>query len=59
MADYDGIAVFDAVSLEKIMEVFEDSEYKEKVIPDEENFIDRKKVFAFPAEIVSVLSDPS
>lgn len=57
--DWDGLAVFDAVSMEKIMEIFGDPEYKEKVIPDEQNFIDHKKALAFPAQIVSVLNDPS
>ena len=58
-ADYDGLAIFDAVSIEKIMEIFDDPEYKAQVIPDEENFIDRKKALAWPAEIVSIFSDPS
>ncbi|KAI0779858.1 hypothetical protein C8Q74DRAFT_1367678 [Fomes fomentarius] len=39
-----GIAIFEAESLEKIYEVFQDEEYTRVVIPDEEKFFIRKDV---------------
>ena len=59
VADYDGLAIFDPVSIDKIREVFSDPEYKDVVVPDEEKFVDRKKALAWPARIVNVLDDPS
>ena len=53
------MAIFDAVSFEKISEVFADKEYKDVVIPDEEKFLDRKKAVAWPAQIVDIFDDPS
>ena len=39
--DFDGIAIFEAESYDKIMAVFTSEEYKTKAIPDEENYLDR------------------
>lgn len=39
-----GIAIFEAESVEKIYEVFQDEEYTRVVIPDEERFFIRKDV---------------
>ena len=57
MADYDGYAVFDAPSVEKLAEIFDDKEYKEVIHADEENFIDRKRTVLFTAQVVPVLTD--
>ena len=57
VADYDGYVVYDAPSMEKLTEVFEDKEYKEVVQADEENFVDRKRTVLFPAQVVPVLTD--
>ena len=59
MADYDGLAIFDAVSFDKIREVFEDKEYNEVVVPDEEKFLDRKRALVWPSQIVDIFDDPT
>ena len=41
LAKWDGMAVFEGESFEKIMEVFSSPEYFAKVAPDEDTFIDR------------------
>ncbi|TFK85354.1 hypothetical protein K466DRAFT_646909 [Polyporus arcularius HHB13444] len=38
-----GIAIFEATSLDKIFEVFQDEEYLRVVVPDEHNFFDPEK----------------
>ncbi|KAI0769379.1 hypothetical protein BD413DRAFT_493483 [Trametes elegans] len=43
LIEYGGLAVFEAESYEKIFEVFQSEEYKQIVLPDEPNFIDRSK----------------
>lgn len=42
-APYYGIAIFEAESFEKIVEVFTSEEYLRVVVPDEEKFFDRAK----------------
>ena len=59
VAEADGMAIFEAVSYEKIFECFTDDEYKKVVVPDEEKFLDRGKSLAFPAGIVNVFDDPT
>ncbi|KAG8525379.1 uncharacterized protein KY384_009023 [Bacidia gigantensis] len=59
VADYDGIAVLDAVSAEKIREMFEDKEYQETAGEDEKNFIERTKAVIFPGEIVNIFDTPT
>lgn len=58
-ADCDGMAIFEAYSYEKIAECFQDEDYKKEVIPDEEKFLDRGRSMAFPADLVSVIDDPT
>ncbi|THH28519.1 hypothetical protein EUX98_g5670 [Antrodiella citrinella] len=36
-----GLAILEAESLDKLMEIFADPEFAEKVAPDEERFLDR------------------
>ena len=38
-----GIAIFEATSLDKIFEIFEDEEYLRVVVPDEHKFFDHEK----------------
>lgn len=40
---YWGMAVFEAESYEKLFAVFENPEYLEKIVPDEQNFIARER----------------
>ena len=37
-----GIAIFEATSLDKIFEIFQDEEYRRVVVPDELNFFDHE-----------------
>ncbi|KAI0718984.1 hypothetical protein C8T65DRAFT_569796 [Cerioporus squamosus] len=37
-----GIAIFEATSLDKIFEIFQDKDYLEKVVPDELKFFDHE-----------------
>ena len=53
--DFDGLAVFEAVSYNEILECFTDEEYKRVVVPDEEKFIDRERAIAMPADLVGVI----
>lgn len=53
--DCDGIAVFEAESYEKILAVFSSQEYHQKAVPDEENYLDRSRIFTFPADLVTVI----
>lgn len=52
--DFDGMAIFEGESYEKIMEVFTNEEYNRVVVPDEENFLDRKASVAVPLDLVPV-----
>ena len=53
------MAIFEAVSWDKLTEVFTDQEYIDKVIPDEEKFLDRSRSQAFPSNMVDVFDDPT
>lgn len=55
MPDFDGLAIFEAESYDKIIEVFTSEEYKKNAIPDEEKFLDRSKIICFPADLVTVI----
>ncbi|KAF5385132.1 hypothetical protein D9615_000971 [Tricholomella constricta] len=49
--DWDGFAVFDAESYDKLFEVFSSEEYAKIAVPDEENFIDRPKFQILPLDL--------
>lgn len=49
---FQGLAVFEAESFEKVMEVFSSQEYLSASIPDEANFLDRPKCVLFPATLI-------
>lgn len=38
---YGGVAIFEAETLEKILEIFTDEDYLRIAVPDEEKFVDR------------------
>ena len=50
--DFDGMAIFEGESYEKIMECFMDEEYNRVVVPDEEGLFDRKRSVAIPLDLV-------
>ncbi|KAI0633463.1 hypothetical protein C8Q77DRAFT_1073322 [Trametes polyzona] len=50
-----GIAVFEAESYEKILEVFASEEYKQHVYPDEANFTDRSKSVFYTGSLVTFI----
>lgn len=52
--DFDGLAIFEAESYDKIMAVFSSEEYQEKAVKDEEKFLDRSRIFCFPADLATV-----
>lgn len=59
VADYDGIAIFEGPSYEKIIECFKDEEYQKVVEPDADKFMDRTRTTAVPMDIFSIFSDPT
>ena len=52
---YRGIAVFEAESYEKIMEVFQSEEYQRVSRPDESSFLDRSKTCFCPGTIITYI----
>jgi hypothetical protein len=52
-APWDGLAIFEAESYEKIIEVFGSEEYQRIVYPDEAAFLNVEKRQLFAADIVS------
>ncbi|KAI0829730.1 hypothetical protein BC628DRAFT_1062466 [Trametes gibbosa] len=50
-----GLAVFEAESYEKILEVFNSEEYKRTVYLDEVNFMERDKSVFFPGSLVTFI----
>lgn len=53
---YDGAVVFQARTYEDITAIFQSQEYQEKVVPDEEKFVDRTNFAMFPCDMVTVHS---
>lgn len=56
---WDGIALFEAESFEKILAIFDDEEYKRVVIPDELKFIDRPNCMFFPVNFATIFERES
>lgn len=50
-----GMAIFEAESFEKLIEVFTDAEYLAVVVPDEDNFFDRTKSPLISGEFTTFL----
>lgn len=51
---YHGVAVFEATSLENILEVFKSEEYK-PVFLDEFNFLDRSRTMFLPGSVTTFI----
>ncbi|KAI0769380.1 hypothetical protein BD413DRAFT_604961 [Trametes elegans] len=54
-----GIAIFEATSLDKIFEVFQDEEYLRVVVPDENNFFDHENAQILAGPFASIIDKPS
>ncbi|KAI0769336.1 hypothetical protein BD413DRAFT_477522 [Trametes elegans] len=52
---YGGMVIYEAETLEKIREVFQDEEYLGKVLPVEERFIDRQKTQILVGQYVTLI----
>lgn len=52
---FHGIALFEAESYEKILEVFTSQEYQNIGFPDEQNFLDRSKTVFFPGTLITYI----
>lgn len=50
-----GLALFEADSYEKIMEVFTSEEYQTAALAKEENYLDRSKTIFFPGSLVTFI----
>lgn len=59
IAECDGMAIFEAISYEKIFECFTDEEAKKIMGADEDNFLDKSRSVAFASQIVGIFDDPS
>lgn len=49
----------EAANWDRMMEVLNDKEYQETVVPDSKNFLDEERTIIFPSHIVGVFDDPS
>ncbi|KAI0633464.1 hypothetical protein C8Q77DRAFT_1073323 [Trametes polyzona] len=50
-----GIAIFEATSIDKILEIFEDEEYLRVVVPDEQEFFDPEKAQILAGPFASII----
>ena len=50
-----GIAIFEATSLDKIFEIFQDEEYLRVVVPDEQNFFDHENAQILAGPFATVI----
>jgi len=55
MASWDGLAVFEAESYDKILAIFSSEEYQRVVYPDEAKFLDVTRRHLFVADVVPLL----
>ncbi|TBU29487.1 hypothetical protein BD309DRAFT_149726 [Dichomitus squalens] len=55
VAPYRGIALFEAESYDKIMEIFASEEYNAIGLPDEQKFLDRSKTGFIPGTIITFI----
>ncbi|KAM0802527.1 hypothetical protein BDR22DRAFT_103772 [Usnea florida] len=55
----DGIAIYEALSYEKLFECLNDEEFRKVVGPEEEKLLDESKSLAFPVDIMSIFDDPT
>ena len=52
--DYDGLVVLEAESYEKILEIFDDEDYKRLAVPEEGEFVDRSATRLVPAGFATI-----
>ncbi|KAJ7624329.1 hypothetical protein DFH06DRAFT_1230187 [Mycena polygramma] len=52
-AEWDGMAIFEGESYEKVMEVVNSDEFKNKIIPDADNFMDVPQIQYIPLDLVT------
>jgi EthD domain len=55
IAQWAGLAIFEADSYEKIFAVFKDEDYLKIVVPDELKFIDRDNCQMLPLDLGTIL----
>ncbi|KAF6226592.1 hypothetical protein HO173_012491 [Letharia columbiana] len=55
----DGIAIYEALSYDKIFECLNDEEFRKIIAPEEEKLLDESRSLAFPVDIVSIFDDPT
>ncbi|KAK7033229.1 EthD domain-containing protein [Favolaschia claudopus] len=54
-SEWDGMAIFEAESYDKILEIFQSEEYQKTVNPDADKFLDRPKCQLLPLSLVTVI----
>ncbi|KAI0645369.1 hypothetical protein C8Q79DRAFT_911072 [Trametes meyenii] len=52
-----GQVIFEAESLEKILEVFEDEEYQRVVVPDEQMFVERTEILPLVGQYATIIGN--
>ncbi|KAI0674974.1 hypothetical protein C8Q78DRAFT_1009866 [Trametes maxima] len=52
-----GQVIFEAESLEKILEVFQDEEYQRIVVPDEEKFVKRTEILPLVGQYATIVGN--
>jgi len=57
ISEWDGMAVFEAESYDKIMEVLRDPEYIKVVIPDGHNFLEWDKTVLLPLDLATIFDN--
>ncbi|KAJ7261845.1 hypothetical protein B0H12DRAFT_1013346 [Mycena haematopus] len=53
--EWDGIAIFEAESYEKISEVIQNEEYQKILVPDGDNFLDVQNCQMLPLDLITFL----
>ncbi|KAJ7164397.1 hypothetical protein C8R46DRAFT_1278670 [Mycena filopes] len=54
-SEWDGMVVFEAESYAKIFEVLQHEDYRTKVAPDEDNFLDRMGCQTLPLDLMTIV----
>ena len=52
-----GIAIFEAESAEKVMELMQDPEYIQTIFPDEDKFFDKSKMEVIVGTVATFIDD--
>ncbi|KAF5344905.1 hypothetical protein D9758_011552 [Tetrapyrgos nigripes] len=56
LIECDGVAIIEAESYEKLLELFNDAQFKAIVEPDEEKFLDRSKTRSVPLDFAAFIN---